>query len=264
MATVTSKDGTIIGYEKIGSGPAVILVDGAFGSRAFGPNADFAALLAHDFTVYTYDRRGRGESGDTQPYAVEREIEDIAALIDAVGGSVYLYGISSGAGLALAAANQGLGEKLAIYEAPFIVDDSRKLLPSDYIDTMRAMVADDKRGDVVKLFMTKGVGLPSIFVYMMRLMPSWSKMKGVAHTVLYDSLIMEPNQHGQPLDKAQFEGINVPTLVVAGGKSPAWMQNGMRALATILPNAEHFTLEGQMHIVKAAALAPVVSDFFKR
>lgn len=263
MNTVTSRDGTHIAYDKVGSGPALILVDGAFGSRTFGPNPELAPLLAQHFTVYTYDRRGRGDSGDTQPYAVKREIEDIAALIEAAGGSAHLYGISSGAGLALEAANAGLNvQKLAIYEAPFIVDSSRAPLPADYMDKMNDLTRSDQRGKVISLFMTKGVGVPAPFVFMMRLMPAWKQMKSVAHTVIYDSLAVESHQHGKPLTRNDWPNITMPSLVVVGGKSPDWMHNGMQSLADMLPNAQHHTLPGQMHIVKAEALAPVLIEFF--
>lgn len=265
MSYVTSKDGTRIAYEKSGSGPALILVDGAFGSRAFGPNGDLAKLLTDKFTVYTYDRRGRGDSGDTQPYAVEREIEDIEALIQVVGGSVLLYGISSGAGLALEAAKCDLPiTKLAVFEAPFMVDDSREPLPADYMSRMKTLTKEDRRGELVRLFMTKGVGVPAIFVMLMRFMPAWSKLKAVAHTVLYDSLIVEPYQHNKAFTMQQWEAVAMPTLVTVGGKSPDWMKNGMQALADALPDAKLTTLPGQTHIVKADVLSPVLIGFFSK
>jgi len=264
MNTVTSKDGTRITSDRSGQGDPVILVDGALSSRTSGLNGPLAELLAPHFTVYTYDRRGRGDSGDTPPYAIEREIEDIEALVDHAGGSAYLYGISSGGVLALDVANR-LGTKitkLAVYEAPFVVDDTRAPLPDGYLARMKELVASDRRGDAVDLFMGKGIGLPGWMLFMMRLLPSRSGQKALAHTLPYDATIMGDTQSGNPLPKDRWASITVPTLVVAGGKSPAWMKNGQRALADLLPTAQHRTLEGQMHIVKAAALAPLLDEFF--
>jgi pimeloyl-ACP methyl ester carboxylesterase len=263
MSTVVSKDGTRIGYDVTGDGPPLILVDGALCYRRSGPNGDLAKELASRFTVYTYDRRGRGESTDTQPYDVQREVEDIAALIEAAGDSVHVYGISSGAALALEAARAGLPiEKLALYEASFVVDDSRKLAADDYAERLDRLVAEGKRGDAVKVFMREGIGLPGIVVTMMRLMPAWKTMTGLAHTLPYDTVLTFDKQRGKALPADDWAGLAMPVLVVAGGKSPAWMQNAMRALAEAVPGARHHTLPGQTHLVKAAALAPVLADFF--
>ena len=260
---VTSKDGTKIAFDRSGEGPPVILVGGAFNTRSFGPNGGLAALLAERFTVINYDRRGRGDSGDTAPYSVEREIEDIEALIGAAGGSAHVFGISSGAALAVEAANHGLGmEKLALYEAPFVVDDSRPPVPNDYLERLEGLVASGRRGDTVRLFMREGVGLPAVFVALMRLMPAWSKLKAVAHTVVYDAAIVDEYQKGRPLPAGRWASVTVPTLVAVGGKSPAWMRHAMRALADVLPNARHRTLAGQTHIVKPGALAPALVEFF--
>jgi pimeloyl-ACP methyl ester carboxylesterase len=264
MNTVQSSDGTAIAYDRTGQGPPLVLVDGALCYRASGPNGPLAKLLAPHFTVFTYDRRGRGDSGNTLPYAVEREVEDIEALIAAAGGSASVYGISSGAVLALEAANRLAAiKKLALYEAPFIIDDSRRPLSDDYNAQLAETLASDRRGDAVKLFMTKGVGLSTVMVAMMRFMPAWGKLKGVAHTLPYDAMIMGDNQSGKPLPTSQWTKMTAPTLVVAGGKSPAWMQRGMQALADLLPNAEHRTLEGQTHLVKPGVLAPILVEFFE-
>ena len=262
MEKVISKDGTVIAFDRVGSGPPLILVDGALCYRGSGPMAPLAALLAPHFTVFTYDRRGRGDSGDTAPYAVEREVEDIDALIKEAGGSAFVYGISSGAGLALEAANRGLVvRKLALYEAPFIVDDTRAPVPADVVQQLERLVAADRRSDAVRLFM-KLVGVPAVFVALMRFMPAWSKLKGVAHTLPYDLTIVSDNQRGKPLPSTRWMATTVPTLVVAGGKSPAWMRNAMQSLARVLPSAKHYTLEGQTHMVSAKALAPVLAEFF--
>lgn len=263
METVTSKDGTEIAFDRSGDGPPIILVGGAFNTRSFGPNGGLAALLAERFTVVNYDRRGRGDSDDTLPWAMEREVEDIAALVEAVGGSAHLYGISSGAALALEAANRGLGvERLALYEASFIVDDSRPPIRDDYLERLQGFVTEDRRGAAIRLFMREGVGLPAIFVAVMRFMPAWSKLEAVAPTVVYDAAIVDEYQKGRPLPAARWDSVAMPTLVAVGGKSPAWMHHAMRALADVLPNARHRTLEGQTHIVKPEALAPLLADFF--
>lgn len=263
METVLSRDGTRIAFDRRGGGPPLILVDGALCHRTFGPMPKLAALLARDFTVFHYDRRGRGDSGDAAPYAVEREVDDIAALIAVAGRPAFLYGVSSGAALALEAANRGLAiEKLAVYEAPFIVDDSRPPLPGDYVPRLNEMLAADRRGDAVRLFM-KVVGLPAIAIMLMRFMPAWSKLKAVAHTLPYDAAIMGDRQSGKPLPANGWTGVRVPTLVAVGGKSPAWMGNAMRDLADAIPHAQRLTLPGQTHMVSAKAQAPMLVDFFK-
>src|SRR4051794_17821179 len=184
---VTSADGTRIAYEKAGNGPVVVLVDGAFGNRGFGPSK-LAAELAGDFTVFTYDRRGRNESGDTAPYAVERELEDLGAVVEAAGGSASGFGISSGAALTLEAAAAGVRgiERIALYEPPFIVDDSRTPVPAEFDAKVAAALATDQRGEAVRLFMRDAVQVPYPMVAAMRFMPMWRKLKAVAHTLPYD------------------------------------------------------------------------------
>jgi pimeloyl-ACP methyl ester carboxylesterase len=262
MKRVRSKDGTLIAVDQHGDGPPIILVDGALCYRASGPMGPLAAALAPHFKVFTYDRRGRGDSGNTTPYAIEREVEDIEALINEAGGSASVYGISSGAALALEAANCGLAiDKLALYEAPFIVDASRPPVPADVVTQLNDLIAADRRGDAVRLFM-RLVGVPTVFVTLMRLMPAWSKLTAVAHTLPYDMTIMKDNQRGKPLPARRWASIRVPTLVMDGGKSPAWIRNAMRALGEVLPNAQRRTLDGQNHMIKAAPLAPVLTEFF--
>jgi pimeloyl-ACP methyl ester carboxylesterase len=261
---VASRDGTRIACTRRGTGEPLVLVDGALCYRRSGPNEALARLLARDFSVATYDRRGRGESSDTPPYAVEREVEDIDALVREMGGSALLYGISSGASLTLEAVRQGVpASRLALYEAPMVVDSSRKPLPADYVGRMQDLVSCDRRADAVRLLMGPGVGLPDPMVRMMWLMPGWSKLKSLAHTLPYDTAIVADDQYGRPLDATRWRNLNLPVLVVAGTKSPAWMQNGMRALAGAIPNARHHALAGQTHIVKPEVLAPVLSAFFR-
>jgi pimeloyl-ACP methyl ester carboxylesterase len=267
MNTVRSADGTIIAYDRIGDGPPLILVDGAFCGRAFGPMPGLAPLLAEHFTVHVYDRRGRGDSGDTGPYAVEREIEDIEALIDAAGGSAYVYGVSSGAVLAAraTAALPGKVRRLALYEPPVIVDTSRTPPPPEYRKHIADLIAAGRNGEVVRYFMTAGVGLPAMFVVLMRLMPAWSKIKAAAPTLRYDVAVMGDSQLGKPLPEELCKvlgSLAVPTLVADGGKSPAWIRHGVQAVADAVPDVERRTLPGQTHQVKAAALAPVLTGFF--
>ena len=261
MSTVDSSDGTRIAYEKSGSGPPLVLVDGALCYRASGPARPLAELMSEHFTVYTYDRRGRGDSRDTQPYAVEREVDDLAAVIDAAGGSAHVYGISSGAALALEAARRGVAiDRLAMYEAPFIVDDDREPLPRDYAAQLDRLIAANRTGDAVRLFMRQ-VGAPRPIVALMRFMPVWKKLKGVAHTLAYDAAIMEGTQFGEPLPPERAVSVGVPTLVAVGGKSPDWMHRGMRSLADLLPDSEFRVVEGQTHMLKPKAIAPVLTEF---
>jgi pimeloyl-ACP methyl ester carboxylesterase len=267
MSTVTSADGTTIGYDRTGSGPALILVDGAFCSRQFGPMPDLAAILAEKFTVYTYDRRGRGESGNTLPYAPEREIEDIDALIEAAGRTAFVHGISSGAVLAMraTAALPAKVTRLAIYEAPMLVDDSRPAPPADYLRQTTEMIANGRNGDAVAFFMTKMVGAPAFVPYMMRLVPAWKKLKAVAPTLPYDFAILGDSQTGKgiPAELAKVIGsIDVPVWCGDGGKSPAWMHHAQDAVSALVPDSQRQTLPGQTHQVKAAVIAPALTTFF--
>jgi len=257
-----SKDGTAIAFDRFGRGPAVILIDGALCYRGMGQSGKLADLMAQHFTVFTYDRRGRGASGDSAPYAVEREVEDIEVLLNEAGGTASLWGMSSGAVLALEAANRLKGiTKLALYEPPFIVDDSRSTTEYDWVRIGEA-VATDRRSDAVRIFL-KSVGLPGFFIALMRLMPIWSKLKAIAHTLPYDGAIVRDNQRGQPLSASRWASITVPALVMDGGNSPAWMRHGNQSLASVLPNAQYCTLEGQTHMLKPKVHAPLLVEFFK-
>lgn len=261
LGTALSKDGTPIAFDRIGNGPPVILVDGALCYRSLGQSGQLAKLLAPYFTVFTYDRRGRGGSGDTAPYAVEREVEDVAALLSEAGGAAFLWGMSSGAVLALEAAKRLSGiKKLALYEAPFIVDDSRPTLERDWVRIAEA-VARNRRSEAVKLFL-KSVGVPAFFIAVMPLMPMWSKLKAISHTLPYDGAIVGDNQRGKPLPAGRWASVTVPALVMDGGKSPAWMHQGNRSLASVLPNARYQTIEGQTHTLKPKVYAPILAEFF--
>ena len=257
MNKVQSKDGTIIAFDRSGDGPPVILVCGASTDRM--ANAPLASLLAEHFTVFNYDRRGRGDSGDTAPYAVEREVEDIDAVIDAAGGSAFVYGTSSGGALALEASASGLAvTKLALWEPPFSLDENSRP-PADQVERYDEMIAAGRRGDAVELFMSKVVGLPPEFVAYARTQPFWQEQEALAHTLAYDATIM--GDYSLPTERAA--SVTVPTLVMAGGASFSFMGETARALADVIPEGQHRILEGQEHNVAAEALAPVLEEYFK-
>jgi pimeloyl-ACP methyl ester carboxylesterase len=259
---VLSKDGTAIAFDRTGEGPPIILVDGALCSRSFGPTPKLAPLLSKHFTVFTYDRRGRGDSGDTAPYSKEREVEDIDALIGQAGGSAFVMGISSGAALALLAATSSLNiTKLALYEPPFMVSNEGRKPPADHEARLRELIHGDRRGGAVRFFMKDVVGMPAVFVAAMRLMfPIWSKLEAVAHTLPYDAAVM--GDYALPTER--IASITIPLLVMDGEKSDVRLRHSVRAVADTLPNAERQTLKGQTHNVSAAALAPVLVKFFFR
>jgi pimeloyl-ACP methyl ester carboxylesterase len=261
MDTVRSADGTTIAYDRTGDGPPLIVVGGALSDRSAADT--LAGILGEDFTVVAYDRRGRGDSGDTPPYAVEREVEDLAALIDAAGGSPFVLGHSSGAALAIEAAIQALPiTKLAAYEPPFIVDDSRPPLAPDYIEHIDELVTEGRRGDAVAYFMTTAVGLPAAMVDQMRGAPMWPAMEALAHTIAYDGRVMGDRMSGRPLPAGWASSITIPTLVLDGGDSPDWARNAVSAVAAAIPGAERRTLAGQGHGAAPEVLAPVVRSFF--
>jgi pimeloyl-ACP methyl ester carboxylesterase len=260
VETVRSADGTTIAFERVGEGPPAILVGGALTDRA--ALAPLAALLAPSLTAVAYDRRGRGDSGDTPPYAVEREVEDLAALIAAAGGSASLFGHSSGAALALEAAAGALPvTRLALYEPPFVVDDSRPPLSSDYVERLTELAATGRRGDAVELFMIAGAAVPPEMVAGMRASPMWPAMELLAHTLSYDGAVMADRMRGGPLSSA-WTSITVPTLVMDGGEaSPPWQHAAVEALADLLPNAERRSFPGAGHGVEPGVLAPVLIGF---
>ncbi len=256
MNTVVSHDGTTIAFDRAGDGPAVIFLGAGPTDR--NANAQLAGLLAPQFTVLNYDRRGRGDSGDTAPYAVDREYEDLEAVIDEAGGSAYVFGTSGGGILALEAAARGLAiTKLAVWEPPYIVDDSRPPVPKDYKEQLTELLAAGRRGDMIELFLTQVVGLPAEFVAPMRQSPFWPSMEAVAHALIYDAIIV--GDFSLPIGRVAT--VKVPTVVIDGGQTP-WLSNAAEAVATALPDAQRRTLEGQPHNVDAAAIAPALADFF--
>jgi pimeloyl-ACP methyl ester carboxylesterase len=264
MATMTiSKDGTKIAYDKTGQGPPLIIVAGAFQGRM--AMATFAEPLSKYFTVYNYDRRGRGESGDNQPYAIEREIEDIDALIREAGGSAFVFGGSSGSVLTLDAAARGSNiTKLAVYEPPFVVDDSRDPVPENMVEQLKELIASGRKGDAAETFMTVGSLMPADMVAGMRTQPFWAEVEAVAPTLVYDAMIMDDTMRGTPLSVDRWGTVTVPTLVIYGGAGPAWSRNAAEALVELLPNAERQTLEVQFHDLRPEVLTPVLEKFFLR
>lgn len=256
METVTSKDGTTIAFERLGSGPPVVLVCGGSVDRT--ADAAIAQELASDFTVLNYDRRGRGDSGDTLPYAIEREVEDIEAVIGAAGGSACLWGSSSGAVLVLIAAESGVPvTKLALWEPPFIPEGVPRP-PEDQVSQYETMIAEGRRGDAVEYFMTKVIGMPPEVVAGARTQPWWGATEALAHTLAYDARIM--GDYSIPKDLAA--SVKVPTMVIAGGADFPWMRETAETLAAALPDGQVRVLEGQGHDVDPGVLAPVLTEFF--
>ncbi|GHO89207.1 alpha/beta fold hydrolase [Dictyobacter formicarum] len=263
MSKVISKDGTSIVFDRSGQGPALILVTGATATRLAA--ASVAAALAPDFTVFAYDRRGRGDSGDTAPYAVEREVEDIEAIINEAGGSAFVFGHSSGAVLALEAARllpSGKIKKLAVYEPPFIIDDSRPPIPEDYVPHLIELTSSGRRGEAVEYFMTAAVGVPAEMVAQMRQSPMWPGLESVAPTIAYDGTIMGNTMSGAPSSLNKWASVTVPTLVMDGGASPTCMHSGAQGIASILPHAQRRTLAGQDHGPADEILVPALKEFF--
>jgi pimeloyl-ACP methyl ester carboxylesterase len=260
MNTVTSVDGTRIAFDETGRGPAVIVVGGAFNDRT--TVAGIARVLSTDFTAIAYDRRGRGGSGDTAPYAVEREIEDIAALIEHVGGSASLFGHSSGAILALDAAIELTIDKLVVYEPPFVLPGARPTVGADLADRVQALVDAGRLDDAAILFLTEGVNVPAEQVEAMRGSDAWGWFTGLAHTLPYDLTICGP---GNLLPADRLAKITTPTLAIGGGTSPEWLPAAARQVAEIIPGARYLTLEGHDHgavLQQPDAVGPILREFY--
>jgi pimeloyl-ACP methyl ester carboxylesterase len=263
MNRVTSKDGTSIGYERMGSGPSVILVGGGLDDGS--ENAPLAPELAERFTVYNYARRGRSDSGDTHPYAVEREIEDLEALIAEAGGSAHLYGVSSGGALALEAAAAGSAvDKLAVYEVPYRTADDWPQRWREYVEHLGALLAEGRRGDALELFM-RLAGSSEEMIVSARNSPMWPDLEAIAHTLAYDAACLG---NGHP-PTARLATITRPTLVATGrspdphmGGSPIDFDQAADAIAASIPQAERQSIEGQSHVADPKAVAAVLERFF--
>ncbi len=263
MASATSADGTQIGYDRVGEGPPVVLVAGATQHRAVDQTTpELARLLAEGgFSVVNYDRRGRGESGDTLPYAPEREYEDLEAVIADAGGEASVFGMSSGAVLAVEAAARGVPmTKLVMYEAPLRVDADGPPPVPDYVETIEGILRDGEPGDAMAYFMAM-VGQPAEEVAAFRETPVFAAFQAVEHTLAYDGRIMAPYSLGEPIPPGQWSAALQPTLVLDGGDSPDWFANAAQAASEALPNAERRTLPGQTHSFEPAVLAPVLLEF---
>ena len=258
-SAVVSADGTKIAFDQLGDGPPLLLIAGAFCSRS--TTAQLAAALQRGLTTLNCDRRGRGERGDTEPYSIEREIEDLDALITEAGGAAAMFGHSSGATLALNAAAHGLPiTKLALHEPPFVVDHSRPPLRSDFTDRLAVLIAAGRRGDAVELYQNEGIGMPADLVAQLRHAPFRPGMEAIAHTLVYDATII--GDLTLPTDLAA--SIQTPTLVLAGENSPPLLRNAAEALADVLPNGELQSLAGQTHDISPEATAPVLREFLAR
>lgn len=262
ISSVISKDGTRIAWEKIGQGPVVLIVNGAFGYRAFRGGRDLASLLSKDFTVYLYDRRGRGQSTDTLPYAAEREIEDIEALLDQAGGSAYVYGDSSGAALTLLAA-ASLGSvkipKVALYDPPYVSDDDKARHEfATEKQHITELLRQGKRGDATT-FSLCGMGISPARMEERRKQPEWKLMESVEHTLAYEYTILGDGTVPLALAKKTM----MPALVMDGGKSMPFMHEAAEILGKAMPQAMRKTLKDQTHSVSASVLAPVLKAFFR-
>lgn len=251
-----SRDGTPIAYERYGDGPAVILVGGAMCTGA--TLAPLAAALSDRFGAVTYDRRGRGDSGDTQPFSLAREVEDIAALVEASGGSAALYGISSGGALVLEAAASGLPvSKVAVYETPFATYEGGAKERAEYTERLTELLGQGRNGDAVELFMALA-GTPPEMIAGARRSPAWPDMEAIAPTLAYDNAAMGDGL----VPRARLALITMPVLAVAGGASPEWMRQAAREVADTVPDGTYRTLDGQTHMVDPGALAPVLAEYF--
>jgi pimeloyl-ACP methyl ester carboxylesterase len=257
--TVRSADGTSIAYERMGSGPDLVLVDGAFCGISFGPSRALATELASSFTVSYYDRRGRGSSTDTQPYSVQREVEDLEAVLGTTAGAAYVYGVSSGGALALEAAAAGAPiAKLLVYEAPYTGIGAGGAV--DHEAHLLSLLAEDKRGAMVSYFLVRMVHAPAFVPLMLRLMPKvWAAQKAAAHTLPYETRVL----NGFTVPAERLARITVPTRVLVGGKAAPAMVAAQEAVAAAVPGAEHAVLEGQTHQVSARAIAQQARDYFR-
>jgi pimeloyl-ACP methyl ester carboxylesterase len=259
--TMTSGDGTTIAYTKLGSGPPLILVDGAFCYRENGPASQLAPLLAKHFTVFAYDRRGRGGSGDAPVYAIEREVDDLRSLVREAGGSAFAVGISSGGALALQAAARGVSLKgLVLYEPPFIEDGGHPRSFETQKNRLEQFLAAGDRAGAVRFFLTDVYGAPKPFVAAMPLImrSSWKKNQSVAHTLPYDLTLLED----WSVLRDRSRSVSIPTLVVGGDRSPTSLKDAVATVANALPNARRESLRGQDHNVSAPVVEPVITKFF--
>ncbi|MEO7043809.1 MAG: alpha/beta hydrolase [Ferruginibacter sp.] len=258
MNNVTSKDGTKIAYSQAGSGFPLIMVDGAFCSRVFGLSVEGTPLLSPYFTVISYDRRGRDESGDTKPYSAQREIEDLDALIQMAGGSAHVFGHSSGAALALLATTASLNiKKLALYDPPYATEEYPST-HSDAAEVLTTMISEGKSSEAIQYFLEDLSGVPSFVVNGMRSSPFWKIAMAIAHTLPYDASIM-----GDCIIPVEQAGtIKIPVFVGGGDKTDIQSQKAVKALAEAIPGSALKIFDNQDHLISMKVLAPALVDFF--
>jgi pimeloyl-ACP methyl ester carboxylesterase len=258
----TSADGTRVAFDRLGTGAVVVLVDGALSTREGA--RDMQRELSSDFTVVAYDRRGRGESGDTLPYAPEREFDDLRAVIEAVGGEAFVLGQSSGAGLAYRAAASGVPIRAIVgYETPWVGRrPGRDGTPLDYVADLDRLIADGENGKAVDYFMVKMVDAGWFMPLLLRSMRKvWKQLVAVAPTLPYDARVMG-GDFEPPID--ELGGLRLPVLVVVGGKAAPEMRKAQETIAATVPGARLEVLDGQTHMVAAGALGPLAVEFFGR
>jgi pimeloyl-ACP methyl ester carboxylesterase len=251
MDRVHSTDGTLIAFDQSGRGPALILVVGAFSDRS--STKTLASGLESHFTVYEYDRRGRGDSGNTPPYSVEREVEDLAAVAEAAGGPAFVFGHSSGGALTLEAAARGVPfRRLAVYEPPYTEGPS-----DEFAAQLAELVAAGRPGEVAERFLML-MGTPAEVLEHMKAGPYWAHMQSFAGTLPYDIRLC----NGGSVPANRLAKIAAPTLALAGGASPAWAHDAARAIAAAVPDGQHRVLDGQGHGVADEVIIPVLVGFF--
>ena len=262
MESVSSRDGTSIAYETYGQGPPLITVCGATCDRAL--MRPTAQALSQHFTTVNYDRRGRGDSGDTPPYAVDREIEDIAALIDKVGRPAHLYGHSSGASLVLHAVAAGLPvDRFVLHDPPYSPDDaSSKEAARSFAQRIRGLLAENKRAEAIETWF-RGTGVPDEMLEGMRETSGWPGLVALAPTLAYDSAVMGDIENGGAIPEEVAARATRPGLVLVGGDSPPFMMEVSRRLANLLPQGRHRVLEGHGHVAAPEVLVPVVAEFLR-
>jgi hypothetical protein len=256
METVISKDGTAIAFDRLGDGPALILMGGALNDRQQA--AQLASLLAPHFTVFNYDRRGRTDSGDTPPYAVSKEIDDLNTVIGVAGGSAMLFANCTGGMLALEAIAQGAAiTKLALFEPPYIIGDARPPLAPEFHPDITKMIESGRLGDAVTYFLESGIGMPPEIVHNVQSMEIWPLLENLAPTLLYDMAI--GGDLSLPIDRVRV--VTVPALVMDGERSQPWLHAATAALVDALPHATHHTVDGITHTIEAEAIAPVLQGY---
>ena len=256
MKMVTSKDGTTIAYESTGSGPSLIFIDPAGGYHGWRPMDGLIPMLSSHFTVTTYDRRGRGHSTEVQPYSVEREIEDLKAVIDATGELAFLFGFSSGAVLSLLAAARGLPVRKVVALEPPLERYDEPTPPSELELEVAALVAKGQRREAHAHF-NRALGVPDEILEELSATLDWPQIEALTHTIVYDLTIT------RSLPMPELSSIQTPSLIINSMVTGDFMHNWTKDTADALPNGVHLTLDGEWHSVPPEILAPVMIAFFK-